>query len=1490
MAVVTRTPRSPRAMLIGDRPLGLTGRGSRVLLVDSGIDPALDWGGRLVLLDEDPAATEAADRDNSHAYRGATLCAGGGDATAPDGTALGIAPEAEVLSARYAPLAIDGYADLLHRALRHRGRVDVMAHAYSAREDHELAHAGRAHFALVADADPEIATTVIAAAGHDGTDGVRFPASNESVLAVGTCDEDGRISAYCSVDGERRKPELLVPDVPYLARLEDGQLHTMSGTSAASNLVAGLAALWCQRLRELGTEPVPALVRAALLASSSPSPVAAHRIAAVDPALRGDAPMFAWYGDGGGEPGWRHQLRAPGGHTVRVCAVARRARRSARWTPAALPVTVRVAGDAGVQEVTGDGWVVLELAAPPAGARVTLEVTAAGPIEGMAVVAVGATGDALPRPARRTPRARVVVGISASHDESACVIRDGRLECAIQLERLSRTKHDGHGFLHTRDTVDYCLQALGLHPREVDVFAFNQQPVMPGYVGLSVPTADAGFELFDAFGDRAMYVSHHLAHAFSAFFASPFERAAVLIADGTGGSTIGADDLILRGPAYATYLAQPLRERPQLHVASTYVFGPEGYRLVERETAWTFNPRCGSSSLGEVYGAVSQYIFGDWQEGSGKLMGLAPYGDPEVHGPSFLFRDPASRLQFRADWKNQFRQALHRLPPQHYRHLAARIQRDLEEALLDRMRRALDVTGLRSVAYAGGIALNSVANERMRAETGLAQLFVLPASNDAGIAVGAAAAADYELTGKTARAPVANDFHGYAYTRADCERALHAHAGVIDWAEADLDDVTTRLEAGQIIGLFEGGAELGPRALGHRSILADPRRRETWQYLNRRIKFREDFRPFAPAVAEERMTEFFEMTERSPFMLRVVKVRPEYRDKLGAVTHVDGSARVQTVSRTDAPRFHELLSRFGARTGIPILVNTSLNVRGEAIVETPLQAIDLLLATHLDGLVLGPFFVRPKPVAATLDLTRPVRLAPACALISEAKQGQLGAYLRAGARGNLDYELDEWAFRVLAHADDATPLARLFQRFLPPEVPIERARQVIEALVALRLVLPVHRVETTARGAAAPGEVSVRSPRPAAEATVASAASWPGMARVLDDRDHAALDPTTLRIRPALDTLAWVSRLQVRLGVTRLASVTGYDLVGIPVAAAVRPMTSLAQITATQGKGMTETDALVSALMEGVERFSASAPPPLRRATVGELAAAGAAALGPEALGAPAVGDAVIEWICGASLRSGQDVWLPAAEVVFPYVAPAGVVRPMRPCTTGIASGNTRAEAAVQALCEVIERDAASRYFAGAPAPLLELDAVGDPEVRALVQRFVAAGVQLYVVDLTALAQLPVYMAATWSGDGSTPPSMICGQGAHILAHVALRRALLEAAQSRVVSIQGSREDLIRHASDQQHTSFEEAHALWEAGRALAAGAGLVQLPRSEPPPATVAAMLAHVLGRLEAGGYVEAVITDLTRPELGVPVVHAAVPGLIDSFVDPARRRRRAG
>ncbi|MBD3930612.1 hypothetical protein IF129_03355 [Streptomyces chumphonensis] len=651
----------------------------------------------------------------------------------------------------------------------------------------------------------------------------------------------------------------------------------------------------------------------------------------------------------------------------------------------------------------------------------------------------------------------VVLGMSCSHDASACLLRGGQVVAAIQLERLTRVKRDGRPYLNTRLAADYCLDAAGLTPDDVDLFAFNTQNLVPSQVGLNFPFADESFDLFDPVGERSVFVSHHLAHAFATFFSSPFDRSAVWVVDGSGGSVIGADDLLLRGPELAAYANTPMPvPRPPYHVESAYVFDRSGYRLVDRAMAASFHPMCGSSSLGETYAAVSQYVFGDWQEG-GKLMGLAPYGDPARFGASLLTRDDDGVSRFGSVWKQDLRRANRRGGPMEYRDLAARVQADLEVALTERAARVLERTGEPDLAYAGGVALNSVANQRMVRESGVRRFYAMPASHDAGVSVGVAAAAHYLLTGETKRGQVPHDFLGRPYRPEEVEAALGERGGFLDVAGYAQRQVVERLAAGQVVGWFEGGSEFGPRALGHRSIMAAPFERETWEHLNRSIKYREEFRPYAPIVPVEVADRFFDMgpDPESPYMLRVVPVRPEWRDRLGAVTHVDGSARVQTVDRVRNPRWHALLTAFGERTGVPVLVNTSMNVRGEPIVETPAQAVDVLLATQMDALVIEDRVVAPVPPPSGADALEDCLPARAPGVELSAAVGEDGpAYrLTSRPRGGPGVELTSSAFLLLAHADGATPLRDLLKTHCPEAAQRAEALRVVRGLLADRLLL-----------------------------------------------------------------------------------------------------------------------------------------------------------------------------------------------------------------------------------------------------------------------------------------------------------------------------------------------------------------------------------------------------------------------------------------------------
>ena len=550
----------------------------------------------------------------------------------------------------------------------------------------------------------------------------------------------------------------------------------------------------------------------------------------------------------------------------------------------------------------------------------------------------------------------IIVGVSASHDASACVMIDGKLEIAVQLERITRIKRDGQPYLSSDAAIDYCLDALQLNRSDVTLYAFNSQGLMPEYNGLMQPISSKNMTAFDPRGENSLFVSHHLAHAFSAHFCSPFESSTSLVIDGSGGTTPNGKDFLIKGTALAEYLAQPNGER-LLHTESVYRFTPSSFELLDRQYSPSFNTRCGSASPGEMYASIAQYIFGDWQT-SGKVMGLAPYGNADAFSSSLLLTKNGL-LHFDHTWKQKLNDTDPKADPLLYSNLAARVQLDLEQILLQRAKRAIDISGDRQLVYSGGVALNSVANAKISRLENVQDIFIIPASNDAGIAIGAAAAGHYHLTGSTKGQPYTNDFLGYNYRTSDIEFAINDYKNLLDIQTYIPDQVAKELATGKIIALFEGSSEFGPRALGHRSILGDPRNKSTWTEINRYIKFREDFRPFAPAVIEDLASQYFDIDGPERFMLRVVNVKPEYKELLGAVTHVDGTARVQTVPQSNDKLYH-LLHAFKANTGLPILLNTSFNVRGQPIVETPSEAIDVLFATFLDGLVIGDYYITLK--------------------------------------------------------------------------------------------------------------------------------------------------------------------------------------------------------------------------------------------------------------------------------------------------------------------------------------------------------------------------------------------------------------------------------------------------------------------------------------------------------------------------------------------------
>ena len=579
-----------------------------------------------------------------------------------------------------------------------------------------------------------------------------------------------------------------------------------------------------------------------------------------------------------------------------------------------------------------------------------------------------------------------ILGISFGIDTSAALLRDGVTVAAALEERFSRIKHDRSW---PAQAIGWCLGEAGTTLMDVDAVAFFWNPALqldfpqggrahtyrhhgdylhmaPAWLlgalrgplgGISGGHMTQTIHLDGRKPLTIHYVTHHRTHAAAAFFPSPFAEAAVLTVDGYGeraATTLGAWRTDGGGHRYESV---------------------EELRFPH--------------SLGAVYAAVTGWLGFRANNGEGKVMGLAPYGDGR-HVARFLeilgvdpAADPLDGPAYAVDPRwfaytldtpdrvserfiAEFGPAVdgaHR--PEHLA-VAHGLQRATEEALLRLARRLHRRTGLDQLVMAGGVAMNSAANGRLAHEGPFADVWIQPSAGDGGTAVGAALHVWHQLEGQGARHQWTHDRFGPEFDADACRDALRR--GGWSWAEPDdiARDTAEALAAGELVGWFQGRAELGMRALGGRSILADPRRAENKDVLNARVKFREPFRPFAPSVAVEAAAALFDLpVSRSsddcvPFMQKVFAVREEARGSLGAVTHVDGTGRLQTVSATSDPLYHRLITAFGAITGVPVLLDTSFNVRGEPMVGTPDDAIRCWASTGLDRLVLGPCVLR-KP-------------------------------------------------------------------------------------------------------------------------------------------------------------------------------------------------------------------------------------------------------------------------------------------------------------------------------------------------------------------------------------------------------------------------------------------------------------------------------------------------------------------------------------------------
>lgn len=565
-----------------------------------------------------------------------------------------------------------------------------------------------------------------------------------------------------------------------------------------------------------------------------------------------------------------------------------------------------------------------------------------------------------------------VLGTGLSHDGSACLLADGEIRVAIEKERLTRVKHDGFG---DSQAIQYCLDAAGITFDDVELVVQN-----------------ANFCNFDR-GNRSFFgqpriipdtvpvvtISHHLAHAYSVVGTSPFDDMGVLVIDGCGSSFDDCTDL--QGTELAVAPPEPDADHLLFEKDSYYAwrdgvlrplykdFSPWGYFL----KGYAMCPPTTKHSIGGLYSGVSQYVF-QGMEDPGKLMGLAPYGRPGSHDfAGFELRDGRCFVNY--DWMAAFDRPRVRYEDlresfQYYADLAYWMQREIERALLYVVAARHQRWPSDRLGYAGGVALNAVANAQILRRSPFRELYVQPAAADNGLAIGCAFYGWLAVLGEERRRHSGASWFGRRYAPDRVQAALDAHPGRLAVRrESDVVEATARLLAdGKVVGWFEGGSEMGPRALGHRSILADPRRPEVGAFINAEVKFREDFRPFAPAVAVEHKDRYFDCSYDSPYMVLVAPVRPEWRERIPAVVHRDGSARIQTVSRELLPRFHDLLLAFERHSGIAVLLNTSFNRRGMPIVETPEEAIAFFLECALDALVIDDLVVTKVPAPAVAEV------------------------------------------------------------------------------------------------------------------------------------------------------------------------------------------------------------------------------------------------------------------------------------------------------------------------------------------------------------------------------------------------------------------------------------------------------------------------------------------------------------------------------------------
>ncbi len=559
------------------------------------------------------------------------------------------------------------------------------------------------------------------------------------------------------------------------------------------------------------------------------------------------------------------------------------------------------------------------------------------------------------------------------HDGSAALVQDGRLVAAGEEERFTRRKHDPG---YPEKAIAFCLEKAGITVDDLDYVVFYEKPFVKfeRLLLTAFQTFPKSLRVFresmltwmqkklwvkshilEKLGipkSKLLFADHHMSHAAASFFSSPFEEAGVLTLDGAGEWT-----------------------------TSTMGVGRGTKIEIKKEMRFPH-------SVGLLYSAFTAYCGFEVNEGEYKLMGMAPYGEPKYVDrimKMIKIGDDGSLWQdmkyFAYHWSatNSFTPAFEEVMGQpardpaledksldpFYCDVAMSIQKVTEEIVKKMVNHVVEISGSTNVCLSGGVALNSVANGKLTKETKAEQIYVHPAAGDDGGAAGAALWACHHLLDQPRTGPLEHAYLGSEYTDEQIEAFLRENEIPFEKIEDDeefFDRVSDDLIEGKVGGWFRGRFEWGPRALGSRSIIADARSDRMKEIVNAKIKFREAFRPFAPSVIEERAREYFDLKDGDElwparFMLYVVPVREEKRSEIPAITHVDGSGRLQTVIKKWNPGYHRLIERFGEKTGVPVILNTSFNLKGEPIVETPAQAFNTFSRSEMDALYLGNYVV-----------------------------------------------------------------------------------------------------------------------------------------------------------------------------------------------------------------------------------------------------------------------------------------------------------------------------------------------------------------------------------------------------------------------------------------------------------------------------------------------------------------------------------------------------